>query len=410
MDTSEATQLLTWLDEEHRRDKAMVAELQKSIEQHEGHLSNVTERMEKLEERLAQTNAELARMSRFEQALQKFKDEILLELRGSEERLREEVDNKEKLIREERQERAKGLTKLEARVEEAFQFGDQLQTQQAELQRVNKAISALKLQIDEALKEGKKPQEKLLVLAEGLDRCDKAIAKLLQELEKQKARYEGTTEKLKLLEGWAKRGTQQMAELLQEREEEKIRSEGIKEKLKVLEGWAERGTQQIVDLQTFGERLREEQAQSVEQLRAVDDRRSKQIAAWAKEMRSWRKEAEKLREQPALIEKWHRSAEKTLAALDELKTQLGRDREVLEHLQHAGEERQKQQLEEWRKENEMLWLRNDERWQQLSVDNAKRDTRVTQLWESQSEHLRRQVRELAKWIKEFEKRLVRSKK
>jgi len=375
MDTSEATQLLTWLDEEHRRDKAMVAELQKSIEQHEGHLSNVTERMEKLEERLAQTNAELARMSRFEQALQKFKDEILLELRGSEERLREQVDNKEKLLREERQERAKGLTKLAARVEEAFQFGDQLQTQQAELQRLNKAISALQLQIDEALKEGKKPQEKLLVLAERLKKSD-----------------------------------EKLTELVEEGEEEKVRSEGIKEKLKVLEGWAERGTQQIVDLQTFGERLREEQAQSVEQLRTVDDRRAKRIAAWAREMGSWRKEAEKLREQPTIIEKWHRSAERTLAALDELKTQLQQDREVLEHLQHAGEERQKQQLEEWRKENEMLWLRNDERWQQLGVENAKRDTRVTQLWESQSEHLRRQVRELAKWIKEFEKRLVRSKK
>jgi len=375
MDTSEATQLLTWLDEEHRRDKAMVAELQKSIEQHEGHLSNVTERMEKLEERLAQTNAELARMSRFEQALQKFKDEILLELRGSEERLREQVDNNEKLLREERQERAKGLTKLAARVEEAFQFGDQLQTQQAELQRLNKAISALQLQIDEALKEGKKPQEKLLVLAERLKKSD-----------------------------------EKLTELVEEGEEEKVRSEGIKEKLKVLEGWAERGTQQIVDLQTFGERLREEQAQSVEQLRTVDDRRAKRIAAWAREMGSWRKEAEKLREQPTIIEKWHRSAERTLAALDELKTQLQQDREVLEHLQHAGEERQKQQLEEWRKENEMLWLRNDERWQQLGVENAKRDTRVTQLWESQSEHLRRQVRELAKWIKEFEKRLVRSKK
>jgi chromosome segregation ATPase len=375
MDTSEATQLLTWLDEEHRRDKAMLAELQKGMEQHEGHLSNVTERMEKLEERLAQTNAELARMSRFEQALQKFKDEILLELRGSEERLREEVDNKEKLLREERQERAKGLTKLAARVEEAFQFGDQLQTQQAELQRLNKAISALKLQIDEALKEGKKPQEKLLVLAERLNKSD-----------------------------------EKLTELVEEGEEEKVRSEGIKEKLKGLEGWAERGTQQMVDLQTFGERLREEQAQSVEQLRAVDDRRAKRIAAWAREMGSWRKEAEKLREQPALIEKWHRSAERTLAALDELKSQLEQDREVLEHLQETGEERQKQQLEEWRKENEMLWLRNDERWQQLSVENDKRDARITHLWESQAEYLRRQVRELAKWIKEFEKRLVRSKK
>ena len=375
MDTSEATQLLTWLDEERRRDKALLAELQKSIEQHEHHLSNVAERMESLEERLAQTNAELARMSRFEQALQKFKEEILLELQRSEERLRKETDNKEKLLRGERQERVKALTKLGERVEEASQLEGSLQTQQAELQRLNKATSALELQLDEGLKEGKKAQEKLLALGERLNRND-----------------------------------EKLAELLQERELESARSDGIKERLKFLEGWAERGTQQMADLQAFGERLREDQVQLVEQLRAVDDRRTKQIAGWAKEMRSWRKEAGSRREHMALMDKQYRSAQKMQAALAELKTQLEQDREALEHLQQTGEERQKQQLEEWRKENELLWLRNGERWDQLSAENAKRDARITQLWESQAEHLRRQVGELAKWIKEIEKRLVHSKK
>lgn len=375
MNTSEATQLLTWLDEERRKDKALLVELRKSIEQHEAHFLNVTERVEKLEERLAQTNAELARMARFEQALEKFKEEILLELQRSEERLRKDVDSKDKLVREERQERLKALTKLGERVEEALQLREPLQTQQVELQRLNKAISALKLQIDEALKEGRKPQEKLLVLAERLSKND-----------------------------------EKLAELLQEREEERARSESIKERLNFLEGWAERGTQQMVDLQAFGERLREEQAHLVEQLRGVDDRRTKQIAGWAKEMKGWRQEAGPRREQMALMDKQYRSAQKMLASLAEVKMHLEQDRETLEHLQHTGEERQREQFEEWRKENELLWLRNDERWQQLSLENARRDARMTKLWESQSEYLRRQVRELAKWIKEFEKRLVSSKK
>jgi chromosome segregation ATPase len=231
------------------------------------------------------------------------------------------------------------------------------------------------MQTDEALQEAKRTQEKLLALTGRLDRSDKAIAQLVQK-----------------------------------QEEDRVSSESIKGKLKVLEDWAERGTQQMVDLQAFGERLREEQVQLVEQLRAVDDRRKKQIDGWAKEMTSWRQEVEKLREKLALMDKQYRSAEKMLAALDELKSQLEQDRETLEHVQHAGEERQRQQLEEWRKENQMLWLRNDERWQQLSEENTRRDGRVALLWESQTEHLRRQVKELARWIKEFDKREVRSKK
>lgn len=99
-----------------------------------------------------------------------------------------------------------------------------------------------------------------------------------------------------------------------------------------------------------------------------------------------------------------------MAGLDALRTQLEQDREALEHLQQTREERQKQQLEDWRKENELLWLRNKERWQQLGEENAKRDARIARIWETQIAHMRRQVGELAKLIRDSQKHLVRTKK
>lgn len=375
MDTREATQLLSWLDEERRRDKALLAEVQKALEQHDNLFSSTAQKTEDMEERLAQTKAELARMSRFDTALQQFKNEILLELQRAEKRLQKEGDERDTRLRDERQDRVKAFASLSKRIEEAFKFQEPLQAQQTEIQRLNKAILVLRPPLDEARKQAKGQEERLLILGERLNRND-----------------------------------DRLTELLQEREEEKARSESIKEKLTLLEGWAERGTQQMVDLQAFGERLREEQAQLVGEMRAVDVKREKQLAAWAKEMREWRSEVKKVGEQVALSDKQHRNAEKILSAMDTLRVQLQKDREVLQHMEQTAEERQRQQLEEWRKENEMLWLRNDERWAQLSEENARRDDRLTLLWESQVEHLRRQVGGLAKWIREFEKRLVRSKK
>jgi len=375
MDTREATQLLSWLDEERRRDKALLAEVQKALEQHDNLFSSTAQKIEDMEERLAKTKAELARMSRFDTALQQFKDEILLELQRAEKRLQKEGDERDTRLRDERQDRVKALARVGKRTDEALKLQESLQAQQAEIQRLNTEASALKLLLDQALKEGKDQRERLLALGERLNRND-----------------------------------ERLADLLQERDEEKARSESIKEKLTFLEGWAERGTQQMVDLQAFGERLREEQAQLVGELRVVDDKRQKQISAWAKEMREWRSKGKKVGEQVALSDKQHRNAEKILSAMDTLRVQLQKDREVLQHMEQTAEERQRQQLEEWRKENEMLWLRNDERWAQLREENARRDDRLTLLWESQVEHLRRQVGALAKWIKEFEKRLVRSKK
>ena len=372
MDTKEATELLSWLEEERRRDKALLAELQKRVDQHEGQFSSTIDRMGKFEEGLAQTSAESARMSRFQHALQQFKDDILLELERWQERFRKEGEQRDELLRQERQDRVQALAQLEEGLKEALQLRGSLQTQQAEMQRLNEVTSALKLQQEEALKEGREQQERLLASRERVNRSEERLAELLQEGEAQKAR-----------------------------------SEKIEEKLKFLEGWAERGTQQMADLQTFGERLREEQAQLVGELRTVDDRRKKQIAGWAKEMRTWRDEAERLRDQLTLSGKQYRSAERMLTALDQLKIQLEKDRDALQHMERTAEERQRQRLEDWRKENEIPWLRNEERWQQLSEENSKRDDRTALLWESHVAHLRRQVGEVEKWMKDVEKHLTR---
>lgn len=375
MDTSEATQLLSWLDEERRRDKVLLTELQKTVEKHEDLFSRTADRVEQLEEHLAQNKAELARMSRFDQALQQFKDDILLEVQRADERYRKQSDERDSRLRDERQDTTKALAELGKRIEEAMELQRTLEAQRTELQRLNKATADLKLQIDQALREAGEQRERVLAFREQLKKND-----------------------------------ERMAELVRERDAEKARSESINEKLRFLEGWAERGTQQMADLQAYGERLREEQTQLVEGLRVIDDHRKKQLAAWAKEMKNWRDEGKKVREKVALSDKQYRNAEKMLADLDEVRIQLEKDREALQHMERTAEERRRQQLEEWRKESEMLWLQNDDRWAQLAEENAKRDARITLLWESQLEHLRGQVGGLARWIREFEKRHLRSNK
>lgn len=375
MDTREATDLLNWLEEERRRDKALLDELQKRVDQHEDQFSASAEKMDRLEEGLAQTSAEAAGVSRFEQALQQFKNDLLLEMRRWQERLRKETDRQDEVLRKERQDRVTALARLEERVKETLRLQQLLETEKAEIQRLNKVSSELRLQLEDTSKTVRGQQERLLAVGEQISRND-----------------------------------QRLAQLLQGQEDAKASSERIAERLKYLEGWAERGAQQMADLQAFGERLREEQAQFLGELRTVDDRRKKQIAQWAKELRTWRDEAKRIPEQLALGEKQYRSAEKMLGSLEEVKIQLEKDREALEHLERTAEERQRQQLEDWRKESELLWLRNEERWQQLSEENAKRDAHIALLWKSHVAHLRRQIGELDKSIKELEKRLVRAGK
>ena len=371
-DATEAAQQLKWLEEERRRDKALLADLQRRQDQADGQLTHLEEAIERLGERLARSDEKLARSARFEKALQQFKDEILLQLRRSEERLDKEGEARDRRIGEERQTRAASLAKLEQRIDEAFKLREALESQRIEIQRLVKTVSVLQSQIDEAVRETKGQQETLLALREQVGKCEKTIA-----------------------------------ELSQTRDEEALRSESTSESVRLVQALVERETERTTELQTLVEGLRQEQSQLVEGLRKVDDRGKKQISGWTKELGLWRQEAEVAREQVALGAKQIRDGAKVLAALDDLKIQLEKDRDSLHHMERTAEERQRQQLEEWRKENELLWTRNDERWAQIAEENAKRDDHIAMLWETRLVHLRREVADMEKLIKELEKRLLR---
>ena len=372
LDVGEAAQLLKWLEEERRQDKALLADLQKRQEQHEGQLVRVWEATERLEQNLARAAAEVSRLSRFDKALQQFKDEILMELRKSEERAGKEHEARDRQLREERQERVSGLARLEQRFTEAMKIQEPLDTQRAEIQRLTKTASALRLQIDEAAKEVRGQQEKFLAVGERVSKVE-----------------------------------QSMVELFQASEEEQSRSGSMGERLTLVQALLEREDQRMGELAAQVEDTKGEQSQLADQLRGVDDRGKKQISGWAKEMAAWRTDAEAVRQQIGLSDKQLRNSERMLDALDALRIQLERDRDALQHMERTAEERQRQQLEEWRKENELLWLGNRQQWEQLADENDKRDEYVALLWEVQVAHLRREMGELDKLTKELERRLMR---
>jgi len=81
MDARETRQRVDWLDQERQRDKALLAELQKRVEQQEAQLTHAQEATEALSETLSRGSVEARSLSRFEKALQQFKEEIMLELR-----------------------------------------------------------------------------------------------------------------------------------------------------------------------------------------------------------------------------------------------------------------------------------------------------------------------------------------
>jgi chromosome segregation ATPase len=371
-DTSQAAQKLGWLEQERQRDKATIEQLRREQQQHEGQLAHLEEVLDGLVQRLGQISTDAVSSSRLDKALQQFKDEMLLEWRRSEERASQGNEARDKRIAEERQERVSTITRLEQRITEAFKIQEAVQAQRAETQRLTKTASTFQLQIEEALKEVKAQNEKLLSFGERVKRSEASAAQTSKA-----------------------------------REEEESRSESIRDSIRLVQARMDRVAQQMMDLESSAEEQRQTQAQLADELRKVDDRGKKEISRWTREMAKWREDAHALTEQIARSDKQSREGERMMSAMDALRIQLEKDRESLQHMERTAEERQRQQLEEWRKENELLWLRNDERWAQLADENDRRDEYIAALWETQLAHLRREVAELGKLIKGLDKRLMR---
>jgi chromosome segregation ATPase len=375
IDTADAEQLLRWLDEERRRDKALLVELEKKVEDHARLFAHSQKTLEGLEDRIDQTAAEVKSLSRFDQAVEHVRDELLSALRGLEERVAKESEDRAARLVEERQARMQSVASLERRIDQALKLEQTLQTQKVDIERVHKDASRLNAQIAGALKEIKAQQERVLVFGERLRKGEESAAKATSAAEEVKSRFDALEESHKRAQ----------IEL-------------------------DRNSQQIAQVASSAEELRERQDSVTEELRRVDDRGKKQISGWSKEMGDWRREAEQLRELLARTDKQLREIDRRMAALDALKIQLEKDRDSLEHLERTAEERQRQQLEEWRKENELLWLTNDERWEQLAQENARRQEHGELLWEAQLEYFRGETTRLQKLIKELQKRLLRSPK
>jgi len=369
---SQATQRLGWLEQERQRDKVTIEQLRKEQQQFQGQLAHIEEVLDGLNERLARTSADMMSSNRLDKVLQQFKDEMLLEWRKSEQRVGEGNEARDKRIVQERQERVSAVTHLEQRVTEAFKIQETIQAQRAELQRLAKTASALQLQIDQVPKELKAQNEKLLSLGERVKKSEASVAGVSKA-----------------------------------REGEASRSESLSESIRLVQARMDRVAQQMPVVESSVEEQRQAQAQLAEELRKVDDRGKKQISGWTREMAGWREEVAALPEQIARSDKQSREGERMISAMDALRIQLEKDRESLQHMERTAEERQKQQLEDWRKENELLWLRNDERWAQLADENAKRDEYIAALWEIQLAHLRREMAEIGKLMKGLEKRLMR---
>ena len=369
MDLTQLAQMVTWLDEEHRRDRAEIARLQQRLEAQSSDIIEQARRIQDLEGRLASTQAQFTRFNQVEQAIQNTKTELVgLVERAYEERVsgqreleRSRMSDREMLSREISEVRRE-LPRI-GRLEEAIQI------RATEDERLGELIMSMRNQIGSLAKEIEERTRQIPFLVEQRTSDTKRIAQLQQETVELFKRTEATAGRIPLLD-------------------ESIRKTAA----------------EIEKLPPMIDQLRDEQIKFMERTRVMVVDREQVLTRWQ----------ETIDEQKALVAQAYERVQnfaqqidisrRAVAEMQEFKDLILREQGQVAELQRLAEERIRREMDEFREDyerrrrkselrQEHLWSEQEkhnkeivERFLPLQHDIKMIETLVDQVWKLQESY------------------------
>jgi|GEM_PF-2149886 len=324
----ETKELLAWLDEEQRREKAALEELRKQADDHGAHIGDLVNRFGELEGRLARLQGQLAQLPSPDETLSRVRAEASLVVREAREERRRAEEQAAALRQRERESVAQALEKLRGEITFLLEKKmEPLDFQRAELQRLSEAIAGLRQEISGLREETVAQGRKIGYLESRVDKSTQEIAEL--GLMREEMRKDGQ-EFLEDLRRLKDERQKEIAELRRDRavwqqelskqEEETHRlEERVKEATKLsaslhkLEGELRVRRDQLLHLQRVGE---ERLKRQLEEWRKEDEKRwAKSAADWERQREEeakrqgrfgeiWRVQREYARRQIAELERW----------------------------------------------------------------------------------------------------------
>jgi hypothetical protein len=340
MDLGQLTQMTTWLDEEHRREKAELIRLQQLVESQETELEDQSRVVKDLEGRMANMQTQLLRLSQFETALQQMKDEVVQILARADERRQQEERETERVRAVERDNVSRNINEIRRDLQRLPQLNEQIDSSKAEQRRVSDSL--LKMQ---------------------------------QELNLLSQEVEGKLRSVSFLEDGRQQDTKRIARLQQDSLEAVKRLEQHGSRLQMIEDVMKRQERDTGELKELVSQLRKAQREFIEGQLLETEQLKRHMAEWIKTLEVHAKRMDEFTARMQEFTEAYREDRQVINGIERFQEQIKREQTQVAELQRLGEERQKRQLEQWQEEDEKRWrkelLRWDHQWGEQSKENQR---------------------------------------
>jgi chromosome segregation ATPase len=321
MDFEQIVKRLQWLDEEHRKDKAAIIELEERIAAYEGNLDTVAKQIKPLEKEIAGLTPNTVRIDQFEVIIAKQREEMKEAL--------EELDKK--------------YQKREREI--VTQYQKDLEPFQKEIEKLKRALT-----------EFAPIKRELKARATAENRLQVEIDKLKPPIDEAKRAAEDATRTQRVFDENRKQDMKRTADLQGELTALRKRIDEVRVK-------AESGTDTVRHLENrFKELLvleaerKAQQAEFIEKQSIAHLDRERTYKEWEGSHADFDKQVEKLEAQSLALEETLRSAKRAQETYNELNTKLERRINEVTEMQRLAEDRLRQEWVTFKADDQKRWI------------------------------------------------------
>ncbi|MDL1912732.1 hypothetical protein FBQ81_18900 [Chloroflexi bacterium CFX6] len=352
MDFEQIVKRLQWLDEEHRKDKAAIIELEERIASYEANLDTVAKQIKPLEKQIAALLPNSARIDQFEVIVANQREEMKIAL----EELEKKYQKREKDLTKQHQKDLEPLNKeidqIKKALTEIAPLKRELKARALEETRLHQEIKELRPPIDEAKRAAEEATRVQRVFDENRKQDMKRIADLQGELTALRKRIDETRSRIDTSADSFKHLETRIKELMvSEAERKAVQNEFIEK-------------------------------QSVAHLD-----RERAYKEWSKSYADFQAQVEKLEAQSLALEETLRSAKRAQETYNELNSKLERRINEVTEMQRLAEDRLRQEWVTFKADDQKRWtgytLSLDESGKDLRKSIQKLEDRIRALDEAQ---------------------------
>ncbi len=369
MELAQLAQMVSWLDEEHRRDRAEIARLQQRIEAQSSDVIEQARRIQELEAKLASTQGHLTKFNQIEQAIQNAKGELGGLVDRAEEARSQAAREVERSRLGDREALSREISEVRRELPRISRLEEAIGLRAVEDQRLSELIMGVRNQIGGLAKEIEERTRQIPFLAEQRTSDTKRIAQLQQE----------TVELFK-------------------------RTEAVAGRLPIFEEGIRRNAAEFEKIPPQVDVLREQQAVFMEKMRAMVVDREQVLTRWQETIEEQKSIVNQSYERVQSFAQQIDVSRRAVNEMQEFKDMILREQAQVQELQRLAEERIRREMDEFREDfekkrrkaelrQEHLWSEQDkynrevvDRFPPIQHDMKILDSLVQEVWKLQESY------------------------